>query len=252
MKKLNRIFFRSFMLQAVWNYETMQTLGFLYTLYPSFKKIYKDNNNVREIFKRHMDYFNTHPYMALFVMGEVLRLEESYSRGSRTLDEIALIKKQLGGPLAALGDKIFWSTWRPLTGLLGVIGAMVLTRCCSYIPLWMIPAAFLVIYNAPVIYFKIRALKSSYLGRTEIVLTLKKINRNILIKYLPVIGLILISIILIMSLFIYEKQAFGWYLFGGTIFTVLSRSIFNLSATRLVYLISLLVITGNLVFNFVP
>jgi hypothetical protein len=162
-----------------------------------------------------MDYFNTHPYMALFVMGDILRLEEEYAQGGKTLDEISLIKKQLGGPLAALGDKIFWSTWRPLMGLVGVIGTMFIYKC----------------------------------ARTDIVITLKKINSNILIKYLPVFGLTLISIILIMALFIYESQGYGWYLLGGTVFTVIARSAFKLSATRLVYLITLIVIAGNLIFK---
>jgi mannose/fructose/N-acetylgalactosamine-specific phosphotransferase system component IID len=237
------------MLQAVWNYETMQTMGFLYALYPSFKKIYTDKNDLKDTFRRHMDYFNTHPYMALFVMGDILRLEEEYAQGGKTLDEISLIKKQLGGPLAALGDKIFWSTWRPLMGLVGVIGTMFIYKCCRNIPLWIIPAGFLIIYNAPVIYFKYRALKSSYCARTDIVITLKKINSNILIKYLPVFGLTLISIILIMALFIYESQGYGWYLLGGTVFTVIARSAFKLSATRLVYLITLIVIAGNLIFK---
>ena len=30
----------------------------------------------------------------------------------------------MGGPLAALGDKLFWSTWRPVAGLIGVMAVL--------------------------------------------------------------------------------------------------------------------------------
>ncbi|MEW6042584.1 MAG: PTS system mannose/fructose/sorbose family transporter subunit IID, partial [Elusimicrobiota bacterium] len=36
------MFFRSFLLQSVWNFERMQNVGFLFTVLPSLKKIYPD------------------------------------------------------------------------------------------------------------------------------------------------------------------------------------------------------------------
>lgn len=41
-KTINKVFWRSFMYGASWNYERMQNLGFLYTILPTLKKIYKD------------------------------------------------------------------------------------------------------------------------------------------------------------------------------------------------------------------
>ena len=38
----NFIFLRTFFLQALWNFERLQNIGFLYILYPVFKSLYKD------------------------------------------------------------------------------------------------------------------------------------------------------------------------------------------------------------------
>ena len=45
-KTINKVFWRSFMYGASWNYERMQNLGFLYTILPTLKKIYKDKKEL--------------------------------------------------------------------------------------------------------------------------------------------------------------------------------------------------------------
>ena len=61
-KTINKVFWRSFMYGASWNYERMQNLGFLYTILPTLKKIYKDKKEDMSVaMSRHLEFFNTHP-----------------------------------------------------------------------------------------------------------------------------------------------------------------------------------------------
>ena len=49
----NFIFLRTFFLQALWNFERLQNVGFLYILYPVFKSLYKDKEKRKEALLRH-------------------------------------------------------------------------------------------------------------------------------------------------------------------------------------------------------
>ena len=57
------VLFRSFFLQCSWNLERMQNLGFLYSLMPVLKKLYPREQDLREAQARHLELFNSQPYM---------------------------------------------------------------------------------------------------------------------------------------------------------------------------------------------
>ena len=60
---LLRIFLRSFLVQASWNFERLQNLGFFYLLSPGLRSIYGDSLP-SDVCERHSAYFNTHPYFS--------------------------------------------------------------------------------------------------------------------------------------------------------------------------------------------
>ena len=111
------VMLRSQFLQGSWNYERMQNGGWAYSLIPALKKLYPNKDDASAALKRHMEFFNTHPYIAAPILGVTLALEEERANGSK-IDDAAIqgVKVGMMGPLAGIGDPVFWFTVRPILG----------------------------------------------------------------------------------------------------------------------------------------
>ncbi|WP_225047952.1 PTS system mannose/fructose/sorbose family transporter subunit IID [Lacticaseibacillus kribbianus] len=116
---------RSTFLQGSWNYERMQNGGWAYSLIPALKKLYTTKEERVAALKRHLEFFNTHPYLASPVIGVTLALEEERANGA-PIDDVTIQGVKIGmmGPLAGVGDPVFWFTVRPILGALGASMAM--------------------------------------------------------------------------------------------------------------------------------
>ena len=107
-------------LQGSWNYERMQNGGWCYSIIPAIKKLYKDPQDRADALKRHLEFYNTHPYVSAPVMGVTLALEEERANGMPVDDQtVQGVKVGMMGPLAGVGDPVFWFTVRPILGALG-------------------------------------------------------------------------------------------------------------------------------------
>ena len=107
-------------LQGSWNYERMQNGGWGYSIIPAIKKLYKDPQDREDALKRHLEFYNTHPYVSAPVMGVTLALEEERANGAEINNQaIQGVKVGMMGPLAGVGDPVFWFTLRPILGALG-------------------------------------------------------------------------------------------------------------------------------------
>ena len=107
-------------LQGSWNYERMQNGGWCYSIIPAIKRLYPNKEDQIEALKRHMEFYNTHPYVSAPVMGVTLALEEERANGAEINDQaIQGVKVGMMGPLAGVGDPVFWFTLRPILGALG-------------------------------------------------------------------------------------------------------------------------------------
>lgn len=113
------VWFRSFFLQGSWNYERMQNGGWVYAMIPAIKRLYKTKEERAAALERHLEFFNTHPYVASPVIGVTLALEEERANGA-PIDDITIqgVKVGMMGPLAGIGDPVFWFTVRPILGAL--------------------------------------------------------------------------------------------------------------------------------------
>lgn len=102
---LNKVFWRGIFMQFSWNYERMQALGYCWTILPVLKKIYKDDSQgLKSAVTRNLEFFNTHPYMAMPIMGISLAMEEAASDGEEVDgNAISSVKVALMGPLAGIG-----------------------------------------------------------------------------------------------------------------------------------------------------
>ncbi len=115
-----KVTWRSTFLQGSWNFERMQNGGWAYSMIPAIKKLYPTQEGRTEALKRHMEFFNTHPYVASPILGVTLALEEERANG-KPVDDAAIQGVKIGmmGPLAGIGDPVFWFTVRPMLGALG-------------------------------------------------------------------------------------------------------------------------------------
>ena len=111
---------RSTFLQGSWNYERMQNGGWAFAMIPAIKRLYTTKEEQIAALKRHLEFFNTHPYVASPVIGVTLALEEERANGAE-VDDAAIqgVKVGMMGPLAGVGDPVFWFTARPILGALG-------------------------------------------------------------------------------------------------------------------------------------
>ena len=111
---------RSTFLQGSWNYERMQNGGWAFAMIPAIKRLYTIKEEQIAALKRHLEFFNTHPYVASPVIGVTLALEEERANGAE-VDDAAIqgVKVGMMGPLAGVGDPVFWFTARPILGALG-------------------------------------------------------------------------------------------------------------------------------------
>ena len=102
-------------LQGSWNYERMQNGGWCYSIIPAIKKLYPNKEDRVSALKRHLEFYNTHPYVSAPVMGVALALEEERANGADINDTaIQGVKVGMMGPLAGVGDTVFWFTLRPI------------------------------------------------------------------------------------------------------------------------------------------
>lgn len=146
-KKLNKkdlinIFIRSNFLLGSFNFERMQAIGFCVSLLPALRKVYKDNKQeMAAAMKRHLEFFNTQPFLATPIMGITAAMEEKRANGADISDQtISGVKVGLMGPLAGVGDPIFWGTLRPVLAALGA--GIALTGSI------MGPLIFFIVFNA--------------------------------------------------------------------------------------------------------
>lgn len=146
-KKLNKkdlinIFIRSNFLLGSFNFERMQAIGFCVSLLPTLRKVYKDDKPaMAAAMKRHLEFFNTQPFLATPIMGITAAMEEKKANGADISDQtISGVKVGLMGPLAGVGDPIFWGTLRPVLAALGA--GIALTGSI------MGPLIFFLVFNA--------------------------------------------------------------------------------------------------------
>lgn len=110
-RDLTKLGLRSILLQSAFNYERMQAAGWLLAMLPALRKIYKnDKEGLSNTMKDNLEFINTNCHTSPFLMGLLLSLEE----GKESRSTIKGLKVALFGPLAGIGDAIFWFTILPI------------------------------------------------------------------------------------------------------------------------------------------
>jgi len=133
------MFLRSFLVQASWNFERLQNLGFAFLSYPALRRRYHPHSEeLARAYVRNLEFFNTHPYFAGLIAAAVAGEEG----GERDEDEfLSDLKRSLMSSLGSVGDAFFWSVLRPLSALFALVPAL--------FGLWWAPLVFLSVFNLP-------------------------------------------------------------------------------------------------------
>lgn len=144
------MFLRSFAVQASWNFERMQNLGFYFIIYPALEARYgSSGDRFREEQLRHVEYFNSHPYLAGLAAGALAAVD-----GEEGGDPVSAtgLKRALMSCLGSLGDRFFWTVLRPLSALAALVPALA--------GQWWAPFVLLSLYNVPHITVRWRGVSS--------------------------------------------------------------------------------------------
>ncbi len=97
-----------------------KNMGFCFVMIPAIKRLYSPGKERNEALQRHLEWFNTHPWLTAPIFGVVGAMEEEKANGGEMSGtSIAAMKIGLMGPLAGVGDPIFWGTARPVLAALG-------------------------------------------------------------------------------------------------------------------------------------
>lgn len=157
---LFKVFLASFFMQAVWNFRTLISIGFTACMIPVLNKLYTTPQEKCDFLKRHLKFFNSHPYFASYALGVSIKLEEMKVRGEAQAPEtIDRLKDLLISPLGAIGDRLFWATIKPASLITGMAGILL----AQTIPL-KIGVLFItfLIYNIPHLYFRYKGIILGY------------------------------------------------------------------------------------------
>jgi PTS system mannose-specific IID component len=189
------IMMRSFYIQAVWNFERLQNLGFLFCVVPLIKRLYPGKQERIAALQRHLEFFNTHPYMASIVLGVVTSMEEKMANSPDTVkpEDIRSLKAIMSGPLAAIGDAFFWASLRPFSALMGVTLILLLDGWEKIFGALF----FLVFFNIFGLYIRFGGLLKGYRLGTGVVDILKKFDTQELITVVNLLGMIVLGVLLI-------------------------------------------------------
>jgi PTS system mannose-specific IID component len=260
IKTYFKMFIRSFFIQALWNYERMQNIGFLFALKPFLYKIYLDKDKRKEALLRHIGFFNTHPYMANAIIAIIANMEKKIAEGSSNekVSDMSAVKSAMEGPLAAIGDSFFGGVLRPLMSLISVFMLIFLKISDSWFKTYnvLIPLLFIFLYNVVHIFVRYRLMSMGFIFDRESIVKLSKFNFRLLWRmgqggkliipavalflYLKVFGfgpaansicpkttidiVFIYGVVLVLSIFVSKKFS-PTFLFYGTILTCIVMSI---------------------------
>ncbi|HTB21652.1 MAG TPA: PTS system mannose/fructose/sorbose family transporter subunit IID [bacterium] len=149
---------RSQLLQGAWNFDRMQNLGWAFCVAPALKELYPDEGRRALALRRHLEIFNTHPYMAGYVLGAALKVESELADGRGEAETVSAIKARLAPALAAVGDSFYWAALRPATVMLGIAWLWLAPHPWH---LWA-PAVFLAAYNLVALVLRMNAVEAGW------------------------------------------------------------------------------------------
>lgn len=162
-KDLNRIFWRSCMLDSAWTYERQQNMGYSFAMTPVVEKLYEPGSEKQKrAYARGLDFMAITPQLSTLLMGIDAAMQER-NANDPTFDDstIAAVKTSLMGPLAGIGDSLIASTLR----IIGTGIAIGFSQQGSVLG----PLLLLLVFNVPGFILRWWCLQMGYRYGSEII-----------------------------------------------------------------------------------
>lgn len=200
---LRRIFFRSMLLEANFNFETWQNTGFAFAMIPVLKKLYKTKESMAAALQRHLQLFNTSTYGCTLILGLTTAMEEQNSRDIQfNADSINSVKLGLMGPLAGVFDSLFWGTLKVIAA--GVGTSLALKGSVSGVIL------FILLFNVPHLLLRYQLTFIGYKAGTRFLQKLSQSNvMDRLTQGAAILGLMVVGAMPATLMNIHTPVSFG-------------------------------------------
>jgi PTS system mannose-specific IID component len=181
-----RLFARSLLLQSCWSYERMQGLGFAFNIEPFV--------GAEAARKRHLEFFNTQPFVEPLVLGMACAMEEEAARAPEAeraarYARLRALKAGAASSLAGLADSLFWGSLRPACAGLAWLAGLVVARTLG--PMHGAAAAvlvYLIAYNVPALWTRWKGLQLGYAWGERIAIELRSLRPQALIRKTALAG----------------------------------------------------------------
>jgi mannose/fructose/N-acetylgalactosamine-specific phosphotransferase system component IID len=155
----------SFFLQTSWSFTSLQHLGFLFTVASGTRTATQSH----ALHAMHTT-FNTHPYMASYIIGAVLRAIDEKTFSVDRIDRFISIAQTT---FASTGDLLFWQTLRPAI----LLSAVILGLKFGIVG----PIAAFVVYTLFHLFHRIKGFQDGYDKGTDIIYILRE-RRFVLVQ----------------------------------------------------------------------
>ena len=155
---------RSFFIQASFNYDRMIGIGIGYAMAPMVRDLGRD------VTRRAAGFFNANPYLAPMAVGAIARAEHDQVGE----EPVVRLRNALVGPLGSVGDRLTWAGVLPAAVGVGLI-----------VGVWNNPLAgaivFLALYNVVLIPLRWWALRAGWRDGLRVAQALKarRIQRSL-------------------------------------------------------------------------
>ncbi|WP_028923194.1 PTS system mannose/fructose/sorbose family transporter subunit IID [Pseudonocardia acaciae] len=150
-----RLFWRSFATQSAFSFDRMQAIGFTWGLMPLLKRLYPERARLSEALRRHLVFFNTHPWLPGPIYALVAEMETRHAAAKEpegvngaeavNVQTIQGAKGSLMGPLAGVGDSAIHGTLRPIFSGIGASLGMQANYLAPFVFLLPVNAVHLVL-----------------------------------------------------------------------------------------------------------
>jgi len=194
--ELVNIFLRTQSIQGSLNFWRMQNVGYAFAVMPLVRKLARGKEDIQVMMGRHLQMFNTHPYLSGPIIGSAVRMEEGVPVGPDSGKDADSLKYALMAPYAGIGDSFFWGSLKPLSSIIAV--ALAVGGCLAA------PLVFLLFYNPPHLWIRGKGFLEGYQRGREGIEFIRNID-------LPRVGGMLrwISAVFLALLVILAAAAFG-------------------------------------------
>ena len=180
-----RLLVRSLFVQGSINERTLIGSGFAWALLPRSRSAGREGSEAEALTPGPEESFNSHPYLTPLALGAAARARADGMPST----ELRSFLTALRSPLVSLGDRLIWSSWRPLC-LLGALLGLLLGA-----PPAPVVAGVLLVYNGLHIFLRVWGLRVGLVRGTDVAPALRAARLPARSERLAALGILILGVL---------------------------------------------------------